>query len=428
MSLYFSDSDGCVLRRGKDHSHPPDHAMCVTSILTTNMRKRAREELTAIPQIYEQERKKLVTCDMGPASPQRVASQLKLYHGMRSQLYRQRQKKVPQNPKEAADLQLDGEWTRTLTAENFLLVDSMEDDQRIIVFGTSTNLARVCSSDTILMDGTFSICPRIFYQLYIIHSLSPTGISLPELYCLLPNKTKITYTRLLRLIQTKAEEHSMCFSPKTVILDFELAVHNVLYAILPGSHVKGCLFHYGQALWRKLQELGLSSEYRQFDHIRHWFRLFIGLCFLPVPQVMNGFVAIQNQHTPNNDKCRLFNAYFLDTWLTGQFPIPLWNHFRTDVPRTNNNCEGYNSRLKKRACKAHLNIYELILLFKDEHANKEAYLLQINEGHRPAKRRRKYDDLDKNLAKLGLEYMLCEKDMPTYLSACGHLLSGYFEP
>ena len=48
------------------------------------------------------------------------------------------------------------------------------------------------------------------------------------------------------------------------------------------------VFHYGQALYRKLQELGLGSN-RQSDHdaIMKWFRLFFGVAFVPSAQVID---------------------------------------------------------------------------------------------------------------------------------------------
>ena len=65
--------------------------------------------------------------------------------------------------------------------------------------------------------------------------------------------------------------------------------------------------------------------------------------------------------------------------------------------RTNNICEGYNSRLAKRAGKNHLNIYELILVFKSEQINKEAYILQLDGGQQAAKRRKRYDEIDSSI-------------------------------
>ena len=51
--------------------------------------------------------------------------------------------------------------------------------------------------------------------------------------------------------------------------------------------------------------------------------------------------------------------------LNGSFRLDMWNQFRVDM-RTNNKCERYNSRLAKKALKANLNVYELILLFKED--------------------------------------------------------------
>ena len=56
--------------------------------------------------------------------------------------------------------------------------------------------------------------------------------------------------------------------------------------------------------------------------------------------------------------------------------IPVLYRFWSDVPRTNNNCESNNSRLSKCAQESHLNIYALIVLFRDEQLNKEAHILR----------------------------------------------------
>ena len=115
-----------------------------------------------------------------------------------------------------------------------------------------------------------------------------------------------------------------------------------------------------------------------------WFRLFIGVAFVPSAQVTTALALIKEHCTPNCRGCKEFNLYFFDIWLTGSYPVPIWNQFRAEVPRTKNDCEGYNSRLAKRALKPHLNVYKLILLFRDEQLNKEVYILQIEGGQQPA--------------------------------------------
>ena len=187
-----------------------------------------------------------------------------------------------------------------------------------------------------------------------------------------------------------------------------------------------CLFHYGQALYRKLQDFGLSSN-RGSDHdaIMKWFRLFIGVAFVPSAQVTTAFSLIKEHYTPNCRRCKMFNFYFFDTWLNGSNPVPMWNQFRAEVLRTNNDCEGYISRLAKRALKPHFTVYELILLFRNEQLNKEAYILQIEGYQQPAKRRCRYDHVDSKLHQYDrLEYITCERDLQSYLLACSHSVSG----
>ena len=59
----------------------------------------------------------------------------------------------------------------------------------------------------------------------------------------------------------------------------------------------------------------------------------------------------------NNQNTDKFLDYFVKTYFEGQFQINLWNHFETCCPRTNNNLEGYNLKLKKHVSAAHPNIY-----------------------------------------------------------------------
>ena len=134
------------------------------------MRKRARVKILPIPQIYEQERGKVLTTDLD-AAPADIAQHLKLFNGFRSQLYRQRLYLIPQTPAAARDIRFRDEWCTSTTGDYFILIDDItEGGSRIIVFGTLANLQRLCSSSVISMDGTCKVGPRLFYQLYLIHS------------------------------------------------------------------------------------------------------------------------------------------------------------------------------------------------------------------------------------------------------------------
>jgi hypothetical protein len=51
----------------------------------------------------------------------------------------------------------------------------------------------------------------------------------------------------------------------------------------------GCLFHFGQSVWRQVQNKGLSTKYQEDENFRLSVKMLIGLAFLPPSDVITGF-------------------------------------------------------------------------------------------------------------------------------------------
>ncbi|CAF1522513.1 unnamed protein product [Rotaria sp. Silwood1] len=63
-------------------------------------------------------------------------------------------------------------YTKALRNNDFLKADKfINRRQRIILFGSHEQLKMLFSVKVILMDGTFSACPKIFDQIYTIHCI-----------------------------------------------------------------------------------------------------------------------------------------------------------------------------------------------------------------------------------------------------------------
>ena len=77
----------------------------------------------------------------------------------------------------------------------------------------------------------------------------------------------------------------------------------------------------------------------------------------------------------------------------------LWNVFELEVhsPRTNNHLEGWHNKLKRIARKAHLNLFEIMTLFKQEQADTEVTLAQLATGAKPPRRANKDIQKDKRI-------------------------------
>ena len=54
----------------------------------------------------------------------------------------------------------------------------------------------------------------------------------------------------------------------------------------------GCLFHFGQCVWRQVQALGLQTKYKAFNLS---VRKLIALAFLPIVDVVRAFDMLSDE-------------------------------------------------------------------------------------------------------------------------------------
>jgi hypothetical protein len=62
-------------------------------------------------------------------------------------------------------------------------------------------------------------------------------------------------------------------------------------SVFPACKIDCCRFHLAQSWWRKIQTVGLSSEYKDKScEIGKWLSQFFGLPFLPAEEIEDCFV------------------------------------------------------------------------------------------------------------------------------------------
>ena len=104
------------------------------------------------------------------------------------------------------------------SSDTFLYFDSGKSDSRILVFATLPALDLLSQSEICHCDGTFSVAPDVFYQIYTIHGVIENAV-IPLVYALLPNKTQNTYENFFGCLEQ---------FEKKVVIDFEAAVRNAI--------------------------------------------------------------------------------------------------------------------------------------------------------------------------------------------------------
>jgi hypothetical protein len=156
----------------------------------------------------------------------------------------------------------------------------------------------------------------------------------------LPNKTEVTYQRLLS--ELTALPQGAEFQPQSVMTDFELAAKNAVSEAFPGVVLRGCFFHLSQCCWRKIQDLGLAEAYKQDDEFALSCRMLPALAFVPPDEVRAVFMAIARDYPPELDDFLIyFERNFIGTTVAGRprapiHPVEEWNQYQAtfdNLPR-----------------------------------------------------------------------------------------------
>lgn len=140
-----------------------------------------------------------------------------------------------------------------LEGELFVLSEKQVGNDLIIILGTKSSLNLLCQSDCWIMDGTFDVVPTIMRQLFSIHGRVESHI-IPLVFCLMSKKTLALYKEFFEELKKIALQYSLNLQPNRIICDFEKAIISSVKLCFPEANLRGCFFHFGQILWRKVQK------------------------------------------------------------------------------------------------------------------------------------------------------------------------------
>ncbi|XP_063845359.1 uncharacterized protein LOC135091548 [Scylla paramamosain] len=151
---------------------------------------------------------------------------------------------------------------------------------------------------------------------------------------------------------------------KKVVADFEQAIWRAFRYILPNTTIQGCLFHWAQCIFRKVQDLGLAVAYRENGLMQKFVRKLFALPCLPVEHICAAFNQLSNE--PSTPAVAPLLDYIRDTWIEGDlWPPTSWCIFNQST-RTNNDVEGYHRRINEKARNQAHQLYKLIPLLHAE--------------------------------------------------------------
>jgi len=312
---------------------------------------------------------------------------------------------------------------------DMLLFDSGPGEHRMIIFGRQELLNAFGRSSFWIADGTFKVVPSLFFQMYTIHFQFTEGITPAALYCLLPNKTRLTYDAILREVQNLIPQAQ----PETILTDFETAAMSAFRQCYPQAHVRGCYFHLCQSVMRKVQEVGLKAQYEVDSELRGFVRSLSAISHVPINDVPDAFDTLV-EIAPAVEHLDEVITYFEHSYVRGRrlrgrgenfapplFPPEVWNQHTAaaqGIARTTNTCEGWHHGVQSLFQCSHPTMWKFLEGIRQDSAVQVASFLQASAGSYRATERR-YRILKEKVQRAVATYGLT--DTLTYLRSLAHL-------
>ncbi|KAI0231478.1 hypothetical protein LSAT2_018176, partial [Lamellibrachia satsuma] len=133
---------------------------------------------------------------------------------------------------------------------------------------------------------------------------------LPLLFVLMSGRKTQDYKDVLRAVVALLPSEPRV---KRVVIDFERAMWKGFVSVMPEVKLKGCAFHWSQAVWRKVQEYGLQQQYMKDTGMLMYIKRLIALPFLPAQHIPTVFHNLA-QDAGSEPLCCLVE-YVRHTWL-----------------------------------------------------------------------------------------------------------------
>ena len=344
------------------HSHLPDEGAVDRAKFTASIKEKAVNTREGTAQIVN---------SFLPALPLSSQASGPMAKNAARIIQKVRRQNCPKEPNTIGELKIPDKNKVTTDGSQFLLYDSAdavdvekdseEEGRRLMVFSTPKNLEYLAGTSTMYLDGTFSIVPSIFKQFYVVMGIV-FGVTVALAYALSTHKDTECYEELFNVLVAEMGGLELEIKIKRAVLDFELGVVRALRSTWPYTlDITFCHFHLCQSLFRKLQKVGLQSEFCKNKDLRDQFTLLTCIAFLPPGKMEQGFEIVYGLLS---DEMKAVGDHLDFNYLRGK-PIrqgrggvirkqPLFkkedwscfNEIRSGESKTNNCLEAYNNRLR----------------------------------------------------------------------------------
>ena len=186
--------------------------------------------------------------------------------------------------------------------------------------------------------------------------------------------------------------------------------------------LRGCLFHWNQAVFRKIQDAGLQKAFNTNRGVHSFCKLIMALPFLPAEWIEPVFIQLKRA-APTTTLNSLL-SYIERQWIhSTTFPIASWSVYKRPF-RTNNDVEGWHHKLNVGSRTSGLNMYKLIEVLHIEAIDVEYVKRFISEKLMLRYQRKLYARLHERIFQLWEQFGVGELSAKQLLRECAHFVKA----
>lgn len=216
-------------------------------------------------------------------TPEKIdfASKLPKFKTVKDQHYRQRKKLRPKLPQSLEEVDIPSYADLKCTEGGHDFYRGQTPTTHAELFMSDAQIEIALESDTLFVDGTFSITPFPFYQVFVLRGkVGNNRYTIGT--ALLPNKREETYKELFQLMvdvvkDVKGEALNFTF----VHSDCEHGIINAVKGVFPEAQPRLCRFHIVDAERRGFTKIGCRPLMKDHRDLKTFYTRIQQIFFFP---------------------------------------------------------------------------------------------------------------------------------------------------
>ena len=248
-------------------------------------------------------------------------------------------------------------------SESFFQADITVDGCCHIIFASNKMTQLLVKAKKWYIHATFKIIKHPFTEPFSTHAFIHSGDNIkqvPLMFAFTSGKRTVDYKEVLQAVKS----YQPATAIQTITMDFEPAMWDAAWQIFPDVTLLACSFHWTQAVYHKIQKLGLAALYQNDHKTNDYLQKLMVLQYLPAEHITPVFEQFQAKASTLalQAMCEYIRTTWINipTWPTASWSVFLWATW------TNNDVEGWHRHINHHAKKINLPFYVLVKLLHEE--------------------------------------------------------------